>query len=284
MCRRTLLRLAFLAVLLGPQDARAQDATDDLTQALATGSSARVRAQAALALQAQAGDPAVQVALVGALRDPDPIVRAAAAKAFKDAAPADAFPALSEAAWDPDPLVAKWAARVLRRIVARARVIVVDIRPLSSRLGVSADQATKSLQSIVLERLLVSSRFDVPTAMDFGAGPEAAVLTQRPVRVSIDGEAVPAPAQPGVEATVEVRLRVTTPSGHVVWEGGAVAGGRMEAAADPDPDSDAYTIRDAPTDARLVALREAARKAADELARALDADGTDPGPARSAGK
>ncbi len=262
----------------------AADGLDKLLAALASDPSSRVRAQAALALGSRAGAPEVEVALLGALHDGNGIVRAAAAKALHETASPQAFHDLCWAAVDPDPLVAKWAGLAVRRMIARAGAVRLDVRDLVSRTGYDNDLSTKTFQEIVLERLVRDPRYDVGTDMDFrdDGGP-----SQRPVvALRVTGVAwldamerdPQRPADP-LRAKVRVTIRVLAPSGFVVLAVEATGRGRTRAPA-PDPEADKFSLPAPTVDGRLAALRQAAEAAADELAGRLasgEAVGEDPG-------
>lgn len=246
---------------------------DELLAALASDPSPRVRAQAALALASRSASAEVEDALLGALRDGDGIVRAAAAKALRETASPQAFHDLCWAAVDPDPLVAKWAGLAVRRVIARSGAVRVDVRDLVSRIGYDNDLSTKTFQEVVLERLVRDPRYDVGTDMDFrdNGGP-----SRRPVvalRVSgiawLDAMRFDAerPADPPT-AEVRVTIRVLAPSGFVVLAVEATGRGRTRAPVS-DPDADEYSLPIAKEDGRLAALRRAAEAAADELAERL---------------
>ncbi len=246
---------------------------DDLLAALASDPSPRVRAQAALALEARAAAPEVEVALLGALHDGDAIVRAAAAKALRETASPQAFHDLCWAAVDPDPLVAKWAGLAVRRVIARAGAVRLDVRDLVSRTGYDNDLSTKTFQEVVLERLVRDRRYDVGAEMDFrddgGPGRRPVVALRVSGVAWLDAMEFD-PERPADPPTAEVRvtIRVLAPSGFVVLAVEATGRGRTRAPI-PDPDADEYSLPAATVDGRLTALRRAAEAAADELAERL---------------
>ncbi len=246
---------------------------DDLLAALASDPSPRVRAQAALALEARAAAPEVEAALLGALHDGDAIVRAAAAKALRETASPQAFHDLCWAAVDPDPLVAKWAGLAVRRVIARAGAVRLDVRDLVSRTGYDNDLSTKTFQEVVLERLVRDRRYDVGAEMDFrddgGPGRRPVVALRVSGVAWLDAMEFD-PERPADPPTAEVRvtIRVLAPSGFVVLAVEATGRGRTRAPI-PDPDADEYSLPAATVDGRLTALRRAAEAAADELAERL---------------
>jgi hypothetical protein len=246
------------------------DELSGLVRSLASDPSARVRVQAALALSPRAGEPDVVQALVRALYDRDALVRATAAKALLDAAPARAFVPLAVTALDSDTLVSKWAIKALRRVLARVPVVTVDLRGLETRLDVPTDAGDKAFQEAVLEALVAAGRFTPDQAMDFveGAKPEDAPEA----RLDIRGHAVEVPSADGSIA-VRATLKAVTPSGFVAWEGASVGTAPRPGTEARDPDADEYTRRPTLADRRLDALREAARALGASLANGLGEGG-----------
>jgi len=271
-------RLVFIVVFLlvcAPIRHASGDPVDDALHVLARDLSPRVRAQAALALDPLAARPEVRRALSAALSDADPIVRAAAAKSLSGLAPAEAWIPLCQAALDPDPMVARWAARAERRVLARAAAVSVGIRGIVALIGRDHDLATRTIKEVVLEHLLKSRRYSVDASFDFSEQVAVPVGEGPVIRLDLEGEASSAAAD-AESATVRVVLRAVAPSGHVVWQGQADATGRHEAPAAPGPDDDEYTLRQAPPEASLVALRIAAEAVAPELVKALASEGEAP--------
>lgn len=101
--------------------AAAMDRTEYLIHLLQTSDTFRVRAQAALSLGRLQGDPRVTKALAGALRDPHPAVRAAAASSLERLGDPSALPALRYARHDHDKTVRKAVHRAIARLEAVAR-------------------------------------------------------------------------------------------------------------------------------------------------------------------
>lgn len=96
--------------------------TDYLVRALRTSTMFRVRAQAAISLGGAPTEPAVVDALIAALRDDNPIVRAAAAAALERHGDPSALPALEGlAANDRDATVRNAAQRAVRTLQRMAR-------------------------------------------------------------------------------------------------------------------------------------------------------------------
>jgi hypothetical protein len=102
MLRRITGFVLVLACLLAASAVLADARTDFLVRMLATSSQFRVRAQAALALGTQVAEPGIVNALVSALRDEHPAVRAASAAALERLKDASAIPALKAAQSDRD--------------------------------------------------------------------------------------------------------------------------------------------------------------------------------------
>ena len=95
--------------------------TDYLVRALRTSTMFRVRAQAAISLGGAPTEPAVVDALIGALRDDNPTVRAAAAAALERHGDPSALPARDAATSDRDPTVRNAAQRAVRNLQRMAR-------------------------------------------------------------------------------------------------------------------------------------------------------------------
>ncbi len=242
------------------------DEVGALVHALGSDAPPRVRVQAALALAPRALDPAVGDALIRALKDGEPLVRATAAKVLHDPAPLRALEPLIDAANDPDPMVARWAARSVRRIVALVPLIEVDLKLLRARAVEPGEAPSKVFQEVILEALLGAQRFTPDVSMDFregvGAGPEPSL------RVRVAGEALAATA-PGGHVSVQARVRAIGPRGYVLWEGSADATATRGAPPPVDPDADEYSERPAAEDAATVALKAAARAVGAMLVRGL---------------
>lgn len=125
--KQTIARLAVLVLtllfVLGHTAGAAADARSDyLLRLMGTSDQFRVRAQAALALsQAGAGDARVTEALVRALRDEHPAVRAAAVSALQARGDASALDALRAAKSDSDRSVVAAATRAVTALERIAR-------------------------------------------------------------------------------------------------------------------------------------------------------------------
>lgn len=128
---RRMVGLALVAVLLASftPTASATDRTEYLIHLLQTSDTFRVRTQAALSLGRVQGDERVVKALSGALRDPHPAVRSAAASSLERLGDPSALPALRYARKDRDATVRKAVRRAITRLEAIART-----RPQSSPL------------------------------------------------------------------------------------------------------------------------------------------------------
>lgn len=102
---RTWIGIVCVAMWLwvgSPSIASADARTDFLVRMLSTSAQFRVRAQAALALGGQTPETSIVNALVGALRDEHPAVRAASASALERLKDASALPGLRAAQSDSD--------------------------------------------------------------------------------------------------------------------------------------------------------------------------------------
>ncbi len=115
----TALALALAAAAPVQRAAAQTDRSAYLIQLLSTSSAFRVRAQAALSLGGMGPSPAVQQALVTALRDPDATVRAAAAQSLGRVGDAGALTALRGLAHDSAPQVQQAATAAIASIQAR---------------------------------------------------------------------------------------------------------------------------------------------------------------------
>jgi hypothetical protein len=279
-------RLWFLSSLIvvfaGSASAQAPargEALETIVAVLSMDPSPRVRAQAALALRPRATEAAAS--LQAALRDESPVVRAAAARALADAAPQSALADLLEASRDDDALVCRWARAATCRLLGRADRVQFEVRRMAARVAAPADWSDKVFQEEILTALLVSSRFDVARALDFGdeapaaddlvvrdwhlgpvfAPPEAPPLPS-PVPAALRGQAdVVERSSEGVRVRAELTLESMT--GTLLWRGDATAWGRPP--VDGEPGSAEA--------GDLAALRTAARTVARLLLGALS-----PGP------
>jgi hypothetical protein len=157
----TVALLVALAAGLGA--ALAQEPNAETALGLLAGDrSAKVRAQASLALRAFADRAEVRKALVAALDDGDGIVRAAAANALGAVPRTDALDALAEASRDRDPLVSKWAGWALRRTVAGAAKVRVAGLDVHMAAPGRPEPLVRAFQGALLGVLLgAGGRFDV---------------------------------------------------------------------------------------------------------------------------
>ena len=262
--------------LLLPLAASASDPVQDALHSLASDKSPRVRVQSALALGPLANETEVRDALVKALADQEAVVRAAAAKALAVVGPPEAFVAVCTAAQDKDPMVARWAIRTARLILARASSVSIGVRGLVASVG--GEMGTKLLQEVVMEALLRSRRYNLDvTAFDFQEQPGHPEARGTTLHVDLEADTVCAQSDES-SATVRVVFRVVSPTGFVVHEVQAEATGRAQPKAAPDPDEDEYTIKEAPPDPRILALRASAEAASAMLLKALAGEVPEPGP------
>jgi len=119
---RAVTRAVVVALLLVVAHAHADARTDYLVRLMGTSTQFRVRAQAALALaQAAPTDGAVTQALVRALRDEHPAVRAAAVSSLQSRNDVSVLDALRAAKTDRDRSVASAAARAVTALERTAR-------------------------------------------------------------------------------------------------------------------------------------------------------------------
>lgn len=95
--------LLLVLALVAPRIALADSRTDFLTRMLSESSQFRVRAQAALALGQRESEPTAVRALIGALRDTHPAVRAASAAALESLQASEALSPLRAVRGDQDP-------------------------------------------------------------------------------------------------------------------------------------------------------------------------------------
>lgn len=278
---RTALPAIVVALLIAGAS-RAEDGDRERVaralDALSADRSAKVRAQATLALRDDAGDEAVRDALVAALDDDSPIVRAAAANVLGGLAGPHAFEALCRASRDPDPLVAKWAGWAVRRTLALARRVKVRIKGLKNPGQEKSDELTKAYQEGVLKALLEDGRFEVQSSMDFTDeleprervvffGLELPGVPVPPIAVELVGRVVTTGTRKA--ATAAATLRVEVAGGFAAWEHAAQAEGVEGPPPPPDPYADEYSIPKEPDDARVVAAEAAGRRIGELLLASL---------------
>lgn len=115
------LWLGVAALALSPRAVRADARTDYLVKLLETSQTYRVRAQAAIALGRSVPDAQVIKALVGALRDENGSVRAAAASSLGRVGDASAVAPLEAARRDADPGVRAAAVTALAQLARDGR-------------------------------------------------------------------------------------------------------------------------------------------------------------------
>lgn len=256
-----------------------------LIRILATDSSPKVRAQAAIGLASRPPNSEVIAALSAALADDAAIVRGSAARSLGSIGGEETFAPLCRAAKDPDRFVSKWARWAAWQVAGRTRTIVFSLgevrvdpgrlpRGTSRKVSILADDMTKSLQDGVLQVLVGTGRFDVASGMDFsdeveGLGPVEPRDSRRfGVRLDIRGQVAKVSGDEH-QAEVEVRIEVLGLDGVVLWEGTARGVGSSSATAGEDDYVDEYTIPSEPVDARVRAAEAAGRAAGEELSRAL---------------
>lgn len=152
--------VALLVVVGHAATAGADARADYLVRLMGSSDQFRVRAQAALALsQAGAGDPRVTEALVRALRDEHPAVRAAAVTALQARSDATTLEALRAVKSDSDRSVAAAATRAvtaLERIARNSRPTQVEPPPSSGParfyVGVATPATTAGVSPAVLSQ------------------------------------------------------------------------------------------------------------------------------------
>lgn len=108
--------MCVVAVLLTATSARADARTDYLVRVLRTSSMFRVRVQAAISLGSVQTEPQVVDALMSAVGDDHPAVRAAAAAALERHGDPRALAALRRRANDPEPAVRSAVARAIQHL------------------------------------------------------------------------------------------------------------------------------------------------------------------------
>lgn len=131
---RGLLGVGLLAAILMSVTAAAADRTDYLIHLLKTSDTFRVRTQAAMSLGRVDAAKKVTKALSGALRDPHPAVRSAAASSLERLGDPSALKALELARRDSNSTVRKAVARAIARLERIERT-----RPQSSPLPSGGD-------------------------------------------------------------------------------------------------------------------------------------------------
>ena len=249
-------------------DSSVEGAVGRALHALAVEKSPKVRTQAVLALRDDADEPRVRNALIEALSDGSPLVRAAAANVLGTLAGPHGYESLCGAARDPDPLVARWAGWAVRRTLAMAPRVKVRVKGLKSPGRDKADELAKAYQDGVLKALLADVRFDVATSMDFDDEvPEGD-------RIAFFGLALPGVKVPVVTvslvgrvvtdgdrkaATASASLRVEVPGGFPAFELAAEARGIEGPQPPPDPFADEFSIPKERDDARVVAAEAVGR-------------------------
>jgi hypothetical protein len=119
MKRRSFSLACFAALSwFAASQVQADTRTDYLLKLLAESSQFRVRAQAAISLGGAAAEPAVVQALVGALKDEHPAVRAAVASSLGKLGASSAASALAALKNDPEPQVRAEAQSAIARLSA----------------------------------------------------------------------------------------------------------------------------------------------------------------------
>lgn len=281
---RHLWVVAALLVSL-PAEGLGEDVATKAISALGTERNPKIRAQAALALRGEAGNPEAREALLQGLGDPSPMVRAAAANVLGQHADSRTYDALASAASDPDPLVARWAGWAVRRILSTVPKVKVRVKGLKSPVREKSDEIAKSYQEGVLTVLLEAGGFDVSNSMDFTDELEAGEgvaffglalpgVAVQAVQVALVGRVVTTGDRSAARA--EAFLRVEVPGGATAWSVTAQAEGVEGPAPPPDPYADEYSIEKRGEDARLVAAAAVGREVGRQLVDAFRSSAESP--------
>jgi hypothetical protein len=278
-----------LPILMGARTASADPSVEGpvgrALHALATERAPKVRTQAVLALRDDADEPRVRDALIDALTDDSPLVRAAAANVLGTLAGPHGFESLCVAATDADPLVARWAGWAVRRTLAMAPRVKVRVKGLRSPGRDKSDELAKTYQDGVLKALLADTRFDVASSMDFDdevpegdrvaffglslPGVKVPVVTVSLVgRVVTDGDRR--------AAVASASLRAEVPGGFAAFEVAAEARGVEGPPPPPDPFADEFSIPKERDDARVVAAEAAGRAVGVLLIEAFEPEAVPP--------
>ncbi len=266
-------------------DEDAESRVEIALRALSSDGSAKVRAQAVLALADDAETPLVRDALIEALDDRSPIVRAAAANVLGSLAGPHAFEALCRAATDSDELVAKWAGWAVRRTLTTTPRVKVRVKGLKSPGHAKSDDLAKAYQDGVLKTLLLDQRFDVASSMDFDDevpepdrveffGLMLPGVKVPPITISLVGRVVTAGNRSVARASATLRVEVS--GGFAVFDLAAEAEGVEGPEPPPDPFADEYTIPKQRDDARIVAAEAAGRAIGEQLIEAFRPEGVRP--------
>ncbi len=240
---------------------KARRDADKLIGTFRASNQARVRAQAALALRAFPGDPAVTAALLDALKDPHVMVRTAAARALTDIAPASAFARICEIGLDEtDQFALIWIRRAAARAVGGASEILLMVESLESVGGYSPGETSQHLQSGFLKQLLEVGGYSIGASFDFTDN--AVSANAAPVGLTFRGSARVQGSE--TEAGAILDIRAVAPNGFIVWQSTVDVDsvGRGPSTRVPDRFDDGFTVRDDGLDARFMAAFEAGRKAA----------------------
>lgn len=278
-----------LPILMGARTAASDPSVEDPVEralhALATEGASKVRTQAVLALRDDADEPRVRDALIDALTDDSPLVRAASANVLGTLAGPHGFESLCIAATDADPLVARWAGWAVRRTLAMAPRVKVRVKGLKSPGRDKSDELAKTYQDGVLKALLADARFDVASSMDFDDEvPEGD-------RVAFFGLSLPGVKVPVVTvslvgrvvtegdrraAVASASLRAEVKGGFAAFEVAAEARGVEGPPPPPDPFADEFTIPKERDDARVVAAEAAGRAVGALLIEAFEPEAVPP--------
>lgn len=260
---RLSVAISMLLILVGGGTALARQATPSALIAAMEDSSPKVRAKAARAMGGFPDAPEVVFALIDALSDESQIVRGSAARSLELMAPESAFDVLCDSAMDSDDFVAKWAVRALKAVVMAAKRIVLGINGLSA--GKESDAMTKAFQGGFLEKILESERFDVAGAFDFG---DSETGEKHGVKLEMVGELIAGGTRENGTATSEAKTEA--PCGAVVFDLGVKSQSGQGVAPPTDPYADEYSIRVEPEDARVLAAGLLGQELASALRMALD--------------
>lgn len=228
MNRRWLLVLGSVALLgmAAPGRAQADARTDYLVRLLSESSQFRVRAQAAISLGAASAQPAVVDALVVALKDEHPAVRAAVASALGKLGASAALPALKAAANDSEaPVRAEVQAAIARLSSAGgsqsagvasatesrgpARFYVAVGRPASKAPEVDA-AALESARRFITGRLAELDGVVVAPADESVAAAQAQLKSRKLTGYYIESSVTQVEERPDGATRVAVSLIVAT--------------------------------------------------------------------------
>lgn len=241
LARRMILIAALFVVIGRPAPARADDHVAELVTMLSS-SSAKARLSAAVSL-ARLDDKRALRPLVGALKDPDPAVRAMAATALGRLGHRAALPALRTAATDDKDARVRARARQAEALVARANHLpdelasarhavphgfghsphaVVDrpdlfitIKTASDDSPGRADKATRKQNAEIVRQTLTASLLAAPQVTMAATEAGRWGLDARHIDLSVVKMSVTA-VGPNVEVEAELRLAISDDTGKML--------------------------------------------------------------------